>query len=170
MDARAGKLQGIVFSGGECTCASDFIPLAHEVKRRGFLLKVDTNGSNPQKIEEALSLGLIDYIALDFKAPRQDFELITKSSLYDKFLQTLRLLLRQNFKFEVRTTVHADFLNEAKIKQMAQILWSEGYRGVYYLQNFLPTGDNFGNLGAPLASFDPSKIRTDLKIELRNFD
>lgn len=170
LDARAGKLQGIVFSGGECTCASDFIPLAHEVKRRGFLLKVDTNGSNPQKIEEALSLGLIDYIALDFKAPRQDFELITKSSLYDKFLQTLRLLLRRNFKFEVRTTVHADFLNEAKVEQMAQILYSEGYRGVYYLQSFLPTGDNFGNLDAPLASFDPSKIRTDLKIELRNFD
>ena len=36
LDARAGKLQGIVFSGGECTCASDFIPLAHEAKRRGF--------------------------------------------------------------------------------------------------------------------------------------
>ena len=66
--------------------------------------------------------------------------------------------------------MHADFLNEAKIEQMAQILYSEGYRGVYYLQGFLPTGDNFGNLGVPLASFDPSKIRTDLKIELRNFD
>ena len=66
--------------------------------------------------------------------------------------------------------MHADFLNEAKIERMAQILYSEGYRGVYYLQSFLPTGDNFGHLDAPLASFDPSKIHTDLKIELRNFD
>ena len=46
---------------------------------------------------------------------------------------------RKGTPFEVRTTVHADFLNEAKIEQMAQILWSEGYRGVYYLQGFLPT-------------------------------
>ncbi|MGB2553890.1 radical SAM protein, partial [Campylobacter sp. MOP51] len=46
LDRRIGKLSGVVFSGGECTISGSFLPLAREVKKRGFLLKVDTNGSN----------------------------------------------------------------------------------------------------------------------------
>ena len=169
LDKRKGKLSGVVFSGGECTLSSAFLPLAREVKSRGFSLKVDTNGSNFIILQQAISLNLIDYIALDFKATKEKFLKVAGSNLYKNFLQTLEFLLQTDFKFEVRTTVHADLLNEADISAMSEILYEHGYRGVYYLQKFLDTGENFGNLTQAKAKFDPNLIRSNLEIGLRNF-
>ncbi|MDO5045626.1 anaerobic ribonucleoside-triphosphate reductase activating protein [Campylobacter sp.] len=169
LDRRVGKLSGVVFSGGECTISESFLPLAREVKRRGFLLKVDTNGSNLKVLKAAIDENLIDYIALDFKAPREKFQEITKSNLYENFIQTLEFLISINFKFEVRTTVHADILSEDDISKMSKVLEKHGYNGAYYLQKFLNTGENFGNLTTPKREFDTSKIESNLKIELRNF-
>ncbi|MGB2553795.1 anaerobic ribonucleoside-triphosphate reductase activating protein, partial [Campylobacter sp. MOP51] len=92
---------------------------------------------------------LIDYIALDFKAPSEKFHDITKSNLYENFIQTLEFLISINFKFEVRTTVHADLLCEDNISDMSKVLQNHVYNGTYYLQNFLNTGENFGNLTTP---------------------
>ena len=94
---------------------------------------------------------------------------MTGSNLYKNFLQTLEFLLQTGFKFEVRTTVHADLLGESDISAMSEILYEHGYRGVYYLQNFLDTGENFGNLTQAKAKFDPNLIRSNLEIGLRNF-
>ena len=74
LKSRIGKLDGVVFSGGECTLCEDFLDLAKDVKRLGFLLKVDTNGSNPSVIKKAIELNLIDFIALDFKTKYFKFD------------------------------------------------------------------------------------------------
>lgn len=170
LDKRIGKLSGVVFSGGECTISSSFLSLAREVKKRGFLLKVDTNGSNLKALKTALSENLIDYIALDFKAPEEKFQEITKSNLYENFIQTLKFLIDANFNFEVRTTIHADLLNESDISKMSEILDKNGYKKIYYLQKFLSTKENFGNLSEAAAKFNPDLIKSNLKIELRNFN
>ncbi|MDA3043366.1 MULTISPECIES: anaerobic ribonucleoside-triphosphate reductase activating protein [unclassified Campylobacter] len=167
--SRVGKLEAVVFSGGECTCARGFMQILQKTKNLGFEVKIDTNGSNPQIIQNAVNLGLVDFISLDFKAHEAKFSFITKSNFYENFLQTLKFLLSANFVFEVRTTVHSDLLSESDISQMAQILHEQGYRGEYFLQNFLDTGENLGDLGAPKQNFDPSKIISPLKISLRNF-
>lgn len=169
LDRRVGKLDGIVFSGGECSISPAFLPLAREVKARNFALKVDTNGSNLPALKAAIEENLIDYIALDFKAPSAKFRRVAGANLYENFMQTLEFLLAQDFKFEVRTTVHADILNEADVSQMAEILFESGYKRDYFLQKFLDTGENFANLSAPAAGFDPSKIVSPLSIKLRNF-
>lgn len=169
LDRRIGKLNGIVFSGGECTANPLFLKLAREVKARNFCLKVDTNGSHPEILKNAIDEGLIDYIALDFKAPKEKFVGVTGSNLYKKFSSTLKYLLEINFDFEVRTTVHADLLSEIDIAQMSETLYEFGYRGNYYLQKFFDTGENFGNLSDPKNSFDPAKITSKLPIKLRNF-
>jgi anaerobic ribonucleoside-triphosphate reductase activating protein len=52
---------------------------------------------------------------------------------------------------------------------MAKILEQNGYKGVYFLQGFLQTYDNFGNLKTATKEFNPNLIQTNLKIELRNF-
>ena len=169
LDRRIGKLSGIVFSGGECTLSQSFLPLAREVKKRGFALKVDTNGSNLPVLKEAISQNLIDYIALDFKAPKEKFQSVTGSSLYEKFMATLEFLLSINFSFEVRTTLHFDLLNEKDISQMAQILYQKGYKKEYFLQKFLDTGENFANLKEPKNSFDIALIDSPIPIKLRNF-
>lgn len=169
LDKRINKLDGIVFSGGECTISRSFLNLAREVKKRGFSLKVDTNGTNLGILNTAIDENLIDYIALDFKAHAQKYRKVTSSNLYFEFTRTLEYLISINFNFEVRTTVHSDLLNEDDISNMAEILYEKGYRGDYFLQNFLNTGDNLGNLKEPKNNFDISKVTSKLNIKLRNF-
>jgi len=169
LDKRIGKLDGIVFSGGECTLSDEFLLLAREVKARGFKLKIDTNASNLPILKSAISQNLIDYIALDFKAVSEKFQKIVGINLYENFIKTLIFLINNNFKFEVRTSIHADLLNENDVSKMAKILEFYGYKGTYYLQNFLDTGENFGNLKMPKNNFNPNKIDSNLKIKLRNF-
>lgn len=169
LNSRVNKLEAVVFSGGECTLNKDFLYLSKEVKKRNFSLKIDTNGSNLKVLKEAISLNLIDYIALDFKALKENYFLVTNSNLYANFIQTLKFLIDLDFPFEVRTTIHADIFTENDISKMAEILEKFGYKGIYYLQNFLETGENFGLLQNPTNNFDPKKIKSNLKIELRNF-
>lgn len=169
LKSRIGKLSGVVFSGGECTLAKDFLTLAREVKKLNYKLKVDTNGTNPVIIKQAINENLIDYIALDFKANSHKFNVITKSNLYHKFEQTLKYLIDIKFNFEIRTTVHSEFLNENDISQMAKYLENLGYKGNYYLQNFLQTDHNFMPILPQKKLIDKDKIFTKLNIELRNF-
>ncbi|MGG7048546.1 MULTISPECIES: anaerobic ribonucleoside-triphosphate reductase activating protein [unclassified Campylobacter] len=169
LDKRVGKLDGVVFSGGECTLARSFLPLAREVKQRNLALKVDTNGSNLIVLKQAISENLIDYIALDFKATKEKFHAITGLNFYENFIKTLEFLLANDVSFEVRTTIHTDLLNEYDISQMAEILWQKGYIGEYFLQNFLDTGKNFGNICKSKNCFDPTKINSKIPIKLRNF-
>lgn len=169
LKSRVGKLSGVVFSGGECTLCRDFLTLCRNVKNLGYKLKVDTNGTNLDVIKQALDENLIDYIALDFKAYIDKFKEITKSNLYYKFEKTLQYLIKIDFKFEVRTTIHTDFINENDISQMAQYLENLGYKNNYYLQNFLQTNHNFTKLPPQKRVIDKNKILTKLNIVLRNF-
>lgn len=169
LNSRQNKLQAIVFSGGECTLNQYFLKFAKEVKTRNFKLKVDTNGSNLDILKCAIDDNLIDYIALDFKAPKDKFKNITNSNLYENFIKTLEFLLSINFNFEVRTTIHFDLLNEDDISHMAEILYQKGYKKSYFLQKFLATNENFAELKEPKNSFDITKIRSNLDIVLRNF-
>lgn len=169
LNSRIGKLEGVVFSGGECTLSREFLTILRGTKSLGFKSKIDTNGSNPKAIKTAIDENLVDFVALDFKAKRNNFKLITNSHFYSKFISTLQILLNSDVNFEVRTTVHSDFIDERDIEKMAEILVANGYRGDYFLQRFLDTGENFGCLNEPSASFDPSKIKSELNILLRNF-
>lgn len=169
LHSRIGKLNGVVFSGGECTFAPDFLWLLSEVKKLNYAIKVDTNGTNLGILQKAISENLIDFIALDFKAPPQKFKLITRSNLYEKFVKTLKFLISINFNFEVRTTIHSDFLGTDDISQMAEILHNFGYKNSYFLQNFLYTGKNFSPLSDQISPINTAKISSKIPIILRNF-
>ncbi|MDL0089781.1 anaerobic ribonucleoside-triphosphate reductase activating protein [Campylobacter gastrosuis] len=169
LNERQNRLEAVVFSGGECTLSAHFLELLSEVKRRNFKVKVDTNGTNFSVLKTAINQNLIDFISLDFKATKEKFHAVTGSNLYENFAKTLRFLIDLNFDFEVRTTIHADILNEDDVSKMAKFLEQNGYKNSYFLQNFLPTKQNFGSLNEPKNSFDTTKIKTNLDIKLRNF-
>ncbi|WP_321538532.1 radical SAM protein [Flavobacterium piscinae] len=132
MEKRRGLLDAVVFSGGECLLYKESIELMFLIKAMGFLIKVDTNGSKPERLQEAIDLGLIDYVALDFKATRAKFKSITESRFYEQFLECLSILQLSKTPFEVRTTVHTDLLNENDIVQMTQLLEDKDYNGNYF--------------------------------------
>ncbi|HPO83020.1 MAG TPA: anaerobic ribonucleoside-triphosphate reductase activating protein, partial [bacterium] len=69
LDERKGKLDGVVMTGGEPTLQSDIAEFLEKVKRLGFFVKLDTNGSYPERIKELIDRKLLDYIAMDIKAP-----------------------------------------------------------------------------------------------------
>ncbi|MCF6339591.1 MAG: anaerobic ribonucleoside-triphosphate reductase activating protein [Sulfurimonas sp.] len=166
LENRKGLLDAVVLSGGEAT-SHNLIPFCKEIKKLGFKIKLDTNGINYQYIEELIALNLLDYIALDYKAPKNKYMQITNSNKYDDFSKTLNMLICDFYNFEVRTTVHSDFLNTNDINNIIQDLKTRGYGKEYYLQEFLDTGNNIGDLKAPIKPFDKSLLSNDLQIVWR---
>lgn len=144
---RKGLLQGVVFSGGECTLHPILPSYALAVKKLGYELKVDTNGSRPQTLKLLAQEKLLDYVALDFKAPERLFRPMTGSDLFQKFETSLDFLLGAGIPFEVRTTVHASLLDKETLQQMHDWLRQKGYTGTYYLQHFNGEKDTLQALG-----------------------
>ena len=136
LEKRKGLLDGVVFSGGECTLHPTLIPMIRRVKAMGFLVKIDTNGSNPHVLQQLLTENLIDYIALDFKSLPLSYEKITKSDYFQHFEDSLQRILKSSVQFEVRTTLHPDLINQKILQHMVNYLEAQGYLGTYYIQNF----------------------------------
>ena len=167
---RVGLLDGVSFTGGEATLYKNLIPFARKIKALGFDIKLDTNGINYDVIKTLVDENLVDYIALDFKAPKYKFESITKNKHYDKFEKTLDFLIDSNIEFEVRSTVHTDLLDENDINEIIRTLHQKGYKNTYYLQNYFETDkETIGNIGPQKRKLDVTKILDLVPIEFRNF-
>lgn len=158
-EKRRGLLDAVVFSGGECLLYKESIDLMVLIKAMGFLIKVDTNGSKPERLQEAIALGLIDYVALDFKATRAKFKSITESRFYEQFLDCLSILQLSKTPFEVRTTIHSELLDKEDLLQMLQILTSQNYTGNYYLQPFRNNSSTLKTLNTS-KNFDYTHLST----------
>ena len=167
---RIRLLDGVSFTGGEATLYKNLIPFSEKIKKMGFDIKLDTNGINFDVIKKLVDKKLVDYIALDFKAPPEKFELVTKNKHFDKYEKTLDFLIDSDVEFEVRTTVHTDLLDEDDINEIIKILHQKGYKGTYYLQNFFETDkETIGNIGPQKRKLDTSKIIDLIPVEFRNF-
>ena len=132
LDKRKGKLDGVVITGGEATLQPDLIPFIKEVKSRGFLVKLDTNGYRPEVIEQALPL--IDYIAMDIKAPLKKYSEITKVDINtEKIKQSIQLIMTSNVSYEFRTTVLKSQLDYTDFEEIGKLIQNAEK---YYLQKF----------------------------------
>ena len=163
LKTRQGLLEAVVLSGGEAT-SHNLVEFCQEIKKLGFKIKLDTNGVNYANIKELLELDLLDFVALDYKAPKDKFTQITHSNKYDDFLKTLDMLIDVSMDFEARTTIHNNLLDVDDVNEIIQELKHRGYDKKYYLQGFLDTGTNIANMGAPTKRFDKSLLSDDLEI------
>ena len=119
---RVGQLDGVVVTGGEPTLQPDLLPFLRELKALGYRVKLDTNGSSPQVVKQALEQNLCDYYAVDDKAPQGRYhEICGGGADADTVLSTISLLLEANADFEVRTTVIPQ-LSQEDLLQMASEL------------------------------------------------
>lgn len=169
LSKRINLIDGVVLSGGECTLHPRLSDLLTAIKDMGFKVKIDTNGSRSRVLDELISKKLIDYIALDFKAPQEKFNPVTKSELYDEFISTLHLLTASNIEFEVRTTVHSQLIAQSDLELMADVLQTSGYKGTYYLQYFRNDASTIGNLQDSERNYLHSfALNSPLHIQLRN--
>lgn len=154
LKSRQGLLDAVVFSGGECLIHKNILDQIKTVKELGFLIKIDTNGSNPNVLKQLIVSNLIDYVALDFKATRSNFQQITKSDLFPQFEKSFEILQESKVEFEIRTTYHSKLIPDNKLNEMIEYLVAKNYLGNYFIQSFknnvttlgdLPFSDRFQN-------------------------
>ncbi len=167
LKTRIGLLDSVVLSGGEAT-VHNVIPICKEIKKLGFKIKLDTNATNLPQIKKLIELNLLDYIAIDFKAPKYKFKEIVGVDMYDNTIKTIQYLISIDFTFELRTTINKSLLDENDINSMIETISNLGYKNTYYLQNFLETSSNIGNITRS-SNIDKNKINTqNLSIQYRN--
>lgn len=165
-----GLVDGVVLSGGECTLNSGIVELAAYIREFGYQIKLDTNGSRPQVIGDLLDGGLVDYVALDYKAPLDQYAATTGWKDAGQWKASLELLIQYHIDSELRCTVHPDLLPETEVNRMLHDLVGYGYKGPFYLQHFIP-GNTLGGVSAPTRRFDIRQLETfaGIEIRLRNF-
>jgi len=148
LKTRQGLLDAVVFSGGECLMHKNIVQQIQEVKAMGFLVKIDTNGSNPAVLKQLIDENLIDYVALDFKATKEKFQEITKSELFQPFEKSFEILLENTIQFEIRTTYHSDLISNLEMNEMVSYLDAKKYTGNYYVQSFKNNVATLGDLNS----------------------
>jgi pyruvate formate lyase activating enzyme len=134
-------LDGVVLTGGEPLLQKDLEKFIRKARRLGYKIKLDTNGSSPKEIEKLAQKNLIDYIALDFKAPLD--ESYTKAIGKEEFdpeviIESMKIILRSRIPFELRTTIVPGIHDQKALTKMArQLKKILGKRKVkWYWQNF----------------------------------
>ena len=167
LQSRIGLLEAVVLSGGEATLYSGLADFCKKIKQLKSKIKLDTNGLNPEMIKALVENELVDYIALDYKAPKEKYYEITKDKHFDRFSKTLNFLISQQFPFEVRTTVHRDLLRVEEINRIIKDLLKRRYGGTYYLQPFLFTENTIGKIKEEKNSFELLRLSHDLEVVWR---
>lgn len=145
LNTRKGKLDGVSITGGEPTLQQDLQNFMKKIKDMGFLVKLDSNGSNPQILKEIIEKGLVDYIAMDIKHTREKYPLAMGRKLpIERIEESVELIMNSGIDYEFRTTVvptiHAeeDFVEIAKWIKGAKNYYLQEYRDVTTLDKTLP--------------------------------
>jgi pyruvate formate lyase activating enzyme len=157
-----GWIDGICVTGGEPTLHSNFPELCSRLKKMGYLVKVDTNGTNPTMLKELVERGLVEYVAMDIKAPLTVKKYskatgVKGEKLLEKVRESVNFLLRSDLDYEFRTTVVPSLHDMDDIRQICLSL--RGCRK-YVLQRF--------DVGLGKTTIDPdfmSKSFTDEEMQ-----
>lgn len=126
---RQGTLEGVVVSGGEPTLHEDLPSFMADLKAMGYATKLDTNGTRPDMLKSLLDARLLDYIAMDIKAPLEKYSLITGVDFNPEVLkQSMDLIRQSGLEYEFRTTYDKEVLTDADISTITQRLDGKNYR------------------------------------------
>ena len=132
---RKGLVDGICISGGEPLLQRDIESFIKKIKEIGVKVKLDTNGSNPQKLKKLIEMGLIDYVAMDIK---NDFSNYDKTSGVDNInieniKKSIDILENSNIEYEFRTTVVKELHSITQLEHICEYI---GPNARYYIQNY----------------------------------
>lgn len=136
---RQGLLDGVAVTGGEPLISDDVLFFMEKVKKLGFDVKLDTNGSYPQRLKRAVTEGLADYVAMDIKNSKELYAETAGLSFFEiePVEQSVEFLLNGGIDYEFRTTVVNGFHTVESIRSAAE--WIKGAKH-YFLQNFADSG------------------------------
>ena len=106
LDQRRKILDGVVITGGEPLLSSDISPLIKAIKDKGLLVKLDTNGAYPDRLQALLDENLLDFIAMDIKATADKYPEVIRAPFDETaFFQSIDIIMNSGIDYEFRTTV-----------------------------------------------------------------
>lgn len=133
LETRKGMLDAVVVSGGEPTMHKDLPDFMKKIRKMGFLLKLDTNGSNPEMLKVLLKEGLVDYFAMDIKYPEHGYKKFCPLLKIENIDESAKIIMESGVDYEFRSTILPSFHSDEDIKEMAKMI--EG-ADRWFLQNF----------------------------------
>lgn len=140
LSKRIGILEGVCISGGEPTLQPDLIDFIQKIKDLGFLVKLDTNGSNPNMLAKLLHQNLLDYVAMDIKNSPTNYARTVGLQIFDltNINSSIELLMHSTIDYEFRTTIVKELHTNEDFLEIAQ--WIPNCRH-YFLQAFVDSKD-----------------------------
>lgn len=123
LNQRKGKLEAVTVTGGEPTLQPDLEKFLEELKKRGYLTKLDTNGSKPDILEKVLRKRLVDYLAMDIKGPLEKYQQIASVEIdTSKIIRSIELIIASGITHEFRTTVVRSQLGPQDLAMVAKLI------------------------------------------------
>lgn len=137
LKTRVGRLDAVVFSGGEPLVQDNLAEAIGEVKALGYKIGLHTGGYRPDALSKVLPL--VDWVGFDIKAPfeKNKYQAVTKTNHLEKVAESLDLLLQSGKDFECRTTCDPRILKVEDLFSIGQDLAAKGVKK-YYLQKYRP--------------------------------
>tara|TARA_Y100000034_G_scaffold44576_1_gene54747 strand:+ start:39119 stop:39859 length:741 start_codon:yes stop_codon:yes gene_type:complete len=125
LEKRKHLVDAVTITGGEPTLYKELIELIQKIKQLGYLVKLDTNGSNPELLKELIDKNLVDYIAMDVKAPFSKYKDIVNVDIdINKIIKSIALIKNSNIDHEFRTTIVPSLLSKQDVVDIAKSLSS----------------------------------------------
>lgn len=123
--SRRKMLDAVVISGGEPTQREELPLIINEIKQLGYLIKLDTNGTNPLMLKKLIDEKLIDYVAMDIKADMANYAHVsgTNNNIYlEKIKKSIDILKNSNIDYEFRTTLVLEYHTIDVIESMKELI------------------------------------------------
>ncbi|MFA5125651.1 MAG: anaerobic ribonucleoside-triphosphate reductase activating protein [archaeon] len=134
LESKKKMLDGVVITGGEPTVSPGVHNFVKKIKSFGFAVKLDTNGTNPQVLKKLMGENLLDYVAMDVKAPFARYHEITQSKIpVENISESISLLRASSVPHEFRTTLYPQ-LTVKDLHEIAHLIPKEKW----FLQDFQP--------------------------------
>ena len=172
---RKGILEGLCITGGEPTLNADLPEFIKKVKDLGLLVKLDSNGTNPDMLKSLVLSGLVDYVAMDIKSSKENYGKAAGIPGFDisHVERSVSFLLEGHVEYEFRTTAVRELISPADFMQIG--MWLSG-ADKYFLQGYKDSGDLIA--GAGLTGYTKNELEPIVsnikhhfkKIEIRGLD
>ena len=162
LEKRKGLLDGVCITGGEPLLQEDLADFIIKIRKMGFLIKLDTNGTLPEKLDSLIRRSLVDYVAMDIKNSFEKYPLTVGIPDFDPtpVFESAEILMQGAIPYEFRTTLVRAFHTDEDIEKIGITI--KGAKN-YFLQNFEDSGDlvGFGNTSncVPLSGFSVPEIK-----------
>ena len=161
LSKRKGILDGVCVTGGEPLLQPHLLEFLSKLKEMGYSVKLDTNGSLPEKLSTILDAGLVDYVAMDIKSSPEGYEKASGSEIpFTIFAKSMEIIRSSGVEYEFRTTAAKGIHEISDFEKISFLLHPDEQ---YFIQCFVDSGNILSDICSPFDSDELKKILEKVK-------